>query len=147
MYISVDAYGYKGTSGIGNFTITNVQPHEVHVEWGFNKTSDLSGFEVVIRPLKAVHFHHHKLDPPQASDSSDNGGYLTNGANKQRGVYQLGDLKPSTEYELFIYAIGNDGVIGASEKIVFRTLAGRLLILFSAESLNNFQFSRKAFFK
>ncbi len=42
-------------------------------------------------------------------------------------TYVVRDLSPSTEYELLVFALNNEGKSNASDSITFRTLPGQLV--------------------
>ena len=100
----------------GNFSITNLQPRLIHLEWDLNVSASVIGFDIFVKPVETSDFHQHRL----GSDFSG-----LNIHNERRSVYEIDGLEPETEYELFVYAISSDGVVGASERIVFRTLSGK----------------------
>ena len=99
----------------GNFSIINLEPHLIHLQWDLNITATVLGFDIFVKPVHTSEVHQHKL-------GRDFAGAHTN--PDRRHVYEIDGLESETEYELFVYAINNEGVVGASEKIVFRTLSG-----------------------
>ena len=87
----------------------------------------INGYEIFVRPLrKGAGFHHYRIAD-------------TLKGRAVRTVYDITYLQPGTDYELLIYALAESGdvigssgyagsdVIGASDRIVFRTLSSKYM--------------------